>query len=142
MNQKNTLISACLSITCLCFTSATLAQDVPNAPAMQQPGMPMMGMPQGTMPMMQGQQGGMPMMQGQQGGMPMMPGYGRHRMHMPGQGQQGAGMYGCQHDCKHQMGGAGKGMRHEMMQAHHKNMEERLARIEALLQKLVDQQKK
>jgi len=138
MNHKNLLVSACLSIAGLCMPLSALAQDMTAAPAMQQPAMPMMGMPQGNMPMMQGQQGNMPMMQGQQGGMPMMPGYGRHRMHMPGQGQQGAGMYGCQH----QMGGAGKGMRHEMMQAHHKNMEERLARIEALLQQLVDQQKK
>ena len=30
--------------------------------------------------------------------------------------------------------------RHEMMQAHRKAMEERLARIEALLQQLVDRQ--
>ena len=144
MNHKNALISACLAVSALGLSASGLAQDMTAAPAMQQPKMPMMGIPQGTMPMMQGQQGSMPMMQGQQGGMPMMPGYGRHHgMHM--QGQPGAGMPGCQHGGKHHMGGDGKGMRHqrhEMMQAHHKNMEERLARIEALLQQLVDQQKK
>ena len=146
MNHKNLLVSACLSITGLCLPLSALAQGMTAAPAMQQPAMPMMGMPQGTMPMMQGQQGNMPMMQGQQGGMPMMPGYGRHRgMHMQGQGQPGANMPGCQHRGKHHMGGDGKRMRHqrhEMMQAHRKDMEERLARIEALLQQLVDQQKK
>ena len=151
MDCKKTLIATCLSITGLCLPLAGLAQDTSPTPTTRQPAMPMMGMQQHTMPMMQGQQGGMPMMQGQQGGMPMMqgqqgrmpmmPGYGRHRMHMPGQGQPRAGMHGCQHGGKHHMGGDGKGMRHEMMQAHHKNMEERLARIEALLQQLVEQQK-
>ncbi len=145
MNHKNALISACLAITGLCLPLSGIAQDMSAAPAMQQPTMPMMQMPQGAMPMMQGQQGSMPMMQGQQGGMPMMPGYGRHGMHMRGQGQPGTGMPGCQHGGKQYMGGDAKGMRHqrhEMMQAHRKDMEERLARIEALLQQLVDQQKK
>ena len=134
MNHIKHCIAASLAITGLCLSLGGMAQDMTTAVPMQQPAMPMMGMQQGTMPMMQGQRGGMP----------MMPGYQRHGMPMMGQRQPGNQMHGCQHGGKHPMAGDGKGMRHkrhEMMQAHHKNMEERLARIETLLQQLVDQQK-
>lgn len=138
MNDYNALAVTALTILALCCVSPAIAQDTPAAPTMSQPGMPMMGMQRGTMPMMQGRQGAMP----------MMPGCGgRYGMHMPGPGGPGTGMQGCQHDCqhrgKHHGGDAGKGMRHqrhEMMQAHRQAMEERLARIEALLQQLVDRQ--
>ena len=73
----------------------------------------------GQMPMTQGQQGGMPMMQGQSGGMPMM------------QGQPG-GMPMMQMMQE----------RHAMMQAHMTKMETHMANIEALLQQLVELQKK
>ena len=81
--------------------------------------MPMTQGQQGGMPMMQGQSGGMPMMQGQPGGMPMM------------QGQPG-GMPMMQMMQE----------RHAMMQAHMTKMETHMANIEALLQQLVEMQKR
>lgn len=137
MNHDSVLAATGLMVLALCCAMPALAQDMPAAPTMSQPGMPMMGMQRGTMPMMQGQQGAMP----------MMPGCGRPGMHMPRPGGPGARMHGCRHDCQHRgrhhAGGDGKGMRqqrHETMQAHRQAMEERLARIEALLQQLVDRQ--
>ena len=92
-----------------------VAADTPMAGGQ----MPMMQGQQGGMPMMQGQPGGMPMMQGQPGGMPMM------------QGQPG-GMPMMQMMQE----------RHAMMQAHMTKMETHMANIEALLQQLVELQKK
>ena len=84
-------------------------------PTTQGRGMPMMGNRAGHVPMGQGQ--GMPMMQG--GGMPMMGGNMGH-MPMMQMMQQ----------------------RHVMMQAHMQRMETHMANIEALLEQLVELQKK
>ena len=71
-----------------------------------------------------------PMMGYPGGGNAMTPGYYRGG--------------GPMHDCQHMRQGGHKGpmhqQRHQMMQGHRQQMEERLARIEALLQQLVDRQ--
>lgn len=71
-----------------------------------------------------------PMMGYPGGGMPMMPPHYRGQMPMGGCAQSGQGGYP----------GKMRHQRHQMMQAHRQEMEQRLARIEALLQKLVDRQ--
>jgi hypothetical protein len=104
-----------------------------SAPSMAQDNAPPQGMGQQPMP---AQQPSMPMMGNPYGGMPMMP----PRHYGQGMPMQRGGMGGCAQGGKpgHEM----RQQRQQMMQAHRKQMEERMARIESLLEQLVEQKQK
>ena len=130
MNRKTAFIPAGVLAAAMTLTSAALAEAPPTDMSTSPP----------RMPMMYGQPGGIPMMGYQHGGMPMT---GAQQGAASANRDPGSGMpmQGCRHGGNPMMGqGPMMAQRQEMMQRHMRIMQQRLANIEALLQRLVQLQ--
>jgi hypothetical protein len=114
--------------------AADAAQTAPSTAPQGGAGMGMMP-PRGAMPM----GGGMPMGRGMHGGMPMQYGPGmRGGMPMQGCRGMGGGYQGQDRMAMKQQRRDMMQQRHAKMDAHMQSVEERLARIEQLVQQLVE----